>query len=384
MTWAADVGNAPILLSPPDVGLLEREFLLAAFDGNWIAPVGPELDAFEHEMCLRLGVAHAVALSSGTAALHLALLGVGVTANSVVIVPTMTFAATANAVCYLGATPVFVDSHPTTWTVDPVLVARAVDAALDAGTRVSAVIAVDLYGQCADYAPLLALCERHGIPLVEDAAEALGATYRDQPAGTFGAAAALSFNGNKMITTGGGGMLVTHDRALADRARYLSTQAREPVLHYEHRAIGYNYRLGNLAAALGRAQLQGLDDKVKARREHQRAYEEAFRDVPGLSMMAMAEYGESCCWLSCLLVEPSAFGATRDAVIAHLRHQDIEARPTWKPMHEQPVFADRQVVGGAVAADLFRRGLCLPSGSGLAGEDRDRVVSSLMSTPRSR
>ncbi len=384
MRWAPDVRDAPILLSPPDVGLLERESLLAAFDGNWIAPVGPELDAFEHEMCARLGVAHAVALSSGTAALHLALLGVGVTAGSVVIVPTLTFAATANAVCYVGATPLFVDSDPTTWTVDPVLVARAVEAALDAGTRVAAVIAVDLYGQCADYAPLLALCARHGIPLVEDAAEGLGATYRDRPAGTFGAAAVLSFNGNKIITTGGGGMLVTNDRALADQTRYLSTQAREPVLHYEHRAIGYNYRLSNLSAALGRAQLQGLDDKVKSRREHQRAYQEAFTGVPGLSLMPLADYGESSCWLTCLLVEPSEFGADRDAVITHLQLQGIEARPTWKPMHQQPVFADREVVGGTVADEVFCRGLCLPSGSSLTPEQRDRVVTAFLSTPRLR
>ena len=378
------VSQPPILLSPPDVGMLERESLLAAFDSNWIAPVGPELDGFEADMAARLGLAHAVALSSGTAALHLALLGLGVGPGDVVVVPTLTFAATANAVRYLGAVPVFVDSDPATWTIDPSLVLRAVNDALRAGERVGAVLAVDLYGQCADYAPLLELCRRHGIPLVEDAAEGLGATYEGRPAGSFGAAAVLSFNGNKIITTGGGGMLVTDDAHLAEHTRYLATQARDPVLHYEHRAIGYNYRLSNLSAAIGRAQLQTLDDKVKARRETDRLYRQAFSSQVGLAPMPTAPYGEASCWLSCLLVEPAAFGASRDDIIGHLQLRGIESRPTWKPMHQQPVFAGARTYGGAVADDIFRRGLCLPSGSSLTCEDRDRVTEAVLSTPRIR
>lgn len=378
------MAGEPILLSPPHVGVLEREHLLAAFDSNWIAPAGPDLAAFEQAVAERLGVSHAVGLSSGTAALHLALLGLGVEPGSVVVVPTLTFAATVNAVRYVGAHPHLVDSTPATWTVDPGLVARAVEQARAAGLRVSAVVAVDLYGQCADYAPLTELCERHGIPLVEDAAEGLGATYAGRPAGAFGAAAALSFNGNKIITTGGGGMLLTDDATLAERARYLSTQAREPVLHYEHREVGYNYRLGNLAAALGRAQLQTLDDKVKARRETDRSYREAFTGVPGLTPMPVAPYGESSCWLSCWLVRPARFGATRDDVIAHLAAQGIESRPTWKPMHQQPLCEGMPVVGGAVADDVFRDGLCLPSGSSLTAEDRERVAVAVLATPRTR
>jgi dTDP-4-amino-4,6-dideoxygalactose transaminase len=378
------VPDVPILLSPPDVGLLEREYLLAAFDSNWIAPVGPDLDAFEQDMAARLGVGHAVGLSSGTAALHLALMGVGVTPGSVVIVPTLTFAATVNAVRYIGAEPLLVDSSADTWTLDPAIVALAITDCLAAGRRVSAVLAVDLYGQCADYAPLLALCERHGIPLVEDAAEGLGGTYDGRPAGSFGAAAALSFNGNKIITTGGGGMLLTDDGELARRARYLATQAREPVLHYEHREVGYNYRLGNLAAALGRAQLQTLDDKVKARRETDRAYREQLGSAPGLTPMPQAEYGESSCWLSCWLVDPRAFGATRNDLIEHLASAGIESRPTWKPMHQQPVFDDLRVLGGPVADEVFALGLCLPSGSALTPEDRDRVAAAVLGTPRSR
>lgn len=374
--------DAPILLSPPHVGLLERESLLAAFDSNWIAPAGPDLEAFERETAARLGVAHAVGLSSGTAALHLALIGLGVTPGSTVVVPTLTFAATVNAVRYVGADPLLVDSSPATWTVDPDLVEQAVRGALAAGRQVAAVLAVDLYGQCADHAALQGVCDRYGVPLLEDAAEGLGGSAYGRPAGSFGAAAALSFNGNKIITTGGGGMLVTDDPRLAQRARHLSTQAREPVLHYEHREVGYNYRLGNLQAALGRAQLQTLDDKVKARRENDRAYRELLGGTAGLTPMPQAWYGESSCWLSCWQVDPRAFGATRDEVVAHLATQGIESRPTWKPMHQQPVFAGLPVVGGSVADEVFRLGLCLPSGSALAPEDRERVAAAVLGARR--
>src|ERR687889_2074882 len=261
-----------IWLSPPDVGELERKLLLDAFDSNWVAPVGPDLDAFEAQVADLVGVRHAVALSSGTAALHLALIAAGVGRGDTVLVPSFTFAASANAVMYLGARPVFLDSTPDTWNVDPALVADELRTRSARGQLPRAVIAVDMYGQCADYDLLLTACDRYGVPLIEDAAEALGASYRGRAAGSFGLAGVLSFNGNKIVTTGGGGMLVTNDGRIATQTRYLATQAREPVPHYEHRTVGYNYRLSNLLAALGRGQLQGLDERIRRRRETNRHY----------------------------------------------------------------------------------------------------------------
>ncbi len=374
--------DARIYLSPPDVSDVERKLLLAAFDSNWVAPVGPDLDAFEGQVAELVGVRHAVALSSGTAALHLALIAAGVHRGDTVLVPSFTFAATANAVRYLGARPVFLDSTPTSWNVDPELVADElrIRAAEDRLPR--AVITVDMYGQCADYDPLLAACDRYGVALIEDAAEALGATYRGRAAGSFGLAGVLSFNGNKIATTGGGGMLVTDDGRVATQARHLATQAREPVPHYEHRTVGYNYRLSNLLAAIGRGQVQRLDELVAARRETNRFYRTALGDLAGLTFMPVAEYGVPNWWLTCLLVDADTFGATRDEILAALGAQNIEARPTWKPMHLQPVFQDCVARGGAVSADLFRRGLCLPSGSALTDADRTRITAAVRAVAR--
>ena len=366
-----------IYLSPPDVGELERKLLLEAFDSNWVAPVGPDLDAFEAQVADLVGVRHAVALSSGTAALHLALIAAGVRRGDTVLVPSFTFAATANAVLYLGARPVFLDSTPDTWNVDPALVADELTARADRGQLPRAVISVDMYGQCADYDPLLTACDRYGVALVEDAAEALGASYRGRAAGSFGLAGVLSFNGNKIITTSGGGMLVTDDGRIATQARHLATQAREPVPHYEHRTVGYNYRLSNLLAALGRGQLHRLADLIAARRANREHYQAMLGDLPGLTFMPVAGYGTPNWWLTCLLIDPERFGAGRDRVIAALAERGIEARPTWKPMHLQPVFQDCVTRGGAVSADLFHRGLCLPSGSALTDADRDRVVAAV-------
>jgi dTDP-4-amino-4,6-dideoxygalactose transaminase len=363
--------DARIWLSPPDVSDLERKLLLNAFDSNWVAPVGPDLDAFEEQTAALVGVRHAVALSSGTAALHLALIGAGVRRGDTVLVPSFTFAASANAVTYLGARPVFVDSTPASWNVDPELVADELRARAGRGQLPRAVIAVDMYGQCADYEPLLAACDRYGVPLIEDAAEALGATYQGRPAGSFGLAGVLSFNGNKIITTGGGGMLVTDDSRIAKQARHLATQAREPVAHYEHRSIGYNYRLSNLLAAVGRGQLQRLGQMIAARRETFHYYQ---RELPGLEFMPIAAYGEPNYWLTCVLVESAD---DRDRIIAALAGHEIEARPAWKPMHLQPVFQDCVMRGGGVSADLFHRGLCLPSGSALTDRDRERVVTAI-------
>ena len=366
-----------IYLSPPDVGEIERKLLLEAFDSNWVAPVGPDLDAFEAQVADLVGVRHAVALSSGTAALHLALIAAGVRRGDTVLVPSFTFAATANAVLYLGARPVFLDSTPDTWNVDPALVADELHTRAARGQLPRAVIAVDMYGQCADYDPLLTACDRYGVALIEDAAEALGASYRGRAAGSFGLAGVLSFNGNKIITTSGGGMLVTDDGRVATRARHLATQAREPVPHYEHRTVGYNYRLSNLLAALGRGQLYRLADLIAARRANREHYLATLGDLPGVTFMPVAGYGTPNWWLTCLLIDPAEFGAGRDRVLAELARHDIEARPTWKPMHLQPVFQDCVTRGGAVSADLFHRGLCLPSGSALTDADRDRVVAAI-------
>ncbi len=369
--------EARIWLSPPDVGEIERKLLLEAFDSNWVAPVGPDLDAFESQVADIVGVRHAVALSSGTAALHLALVAAGVRTGDTVLVPSFTFAATANAVMYLGAKPVFLDSTTESWNVDPALVADELRRRCAKGRPPRAVIAVDMYGQCADYEPLMAACDRYGVALIEDAAEALGATYRGRPAGSFGLAGVLSFNGNKIITTGGGGMLVTDDDRVATRTRHLASQAREPFAHYEHRSVGYNYRLSNLLAAVGRGQLQRLDSMIAARRETGRFYRAALSDLPGVTFMPIAAYGEANWWLTCLLIDEERFGASRDRILECLAARDIEARPTWKPMHLQPVFRDCVMRGGDVANDLFRRGLCLPSGSALTEHDRERVVAAV-------
>jgi len=294
-----------------------------------------------------------------------------------VLVPSFTFAATANAVMYLGARPVFLDSTPQSWNVDPELVAQELRVRASAGQLPRAVVAVDMYGQCADYRPLLDACDRYDVPLIEDAAEALGASYQGKPAGSFGLAGVLSFNGNKIITTGGGGMLLTDDDRVAAQTRHLATQAREPVAHYEHRTVGYNYRLSNLLAAVGRGQVQRLAELIAARQETARYYRAALGDLPGLEFMPIADYGLPNWWLTCLLIDEEKFGHGRDELLGRLAGHNIEARPAWKPMHLQPVFQDCVMRGGEVSADLFRRGLCLPSGSALTGHDRERVVSAV-------
>ena len=363
-----------IYLSPPHMGPDERALLLDAFDSNWIAPLGPHVDAFEREFCDTVGVPHAAALSSGTAALHLALLMLGVGPGDEVLVPTFTFAATANAVTYLAAKPVFIDSDRETWNMDPGLLEEELAGCARRGKLPKAVIAVDLYGQCADYDEILAACERYGVPLVEDAAEALGATYKGKPAGSFGAAAAFSFNGNKIITTSGGGMLVSTDAGLVERARNLSQQARDPAPHYQHSKIGYNYRMSNLLAAVGRGQLNALQDRVSRKREIFRYYKSTLGGLPGLSFMPEAGYGCSNRWLTCTLVDPARFGATREDIRLALEKENIESRPLWKPMHLQPVFSGCRTRGGAVSEELFEKGLCLPSGTALRDADLERIA----------
>jgi dTDP-4-amino-4,6-dideoxygalactose transaminase len=366
-----------VYLSPPDVGNEERRLLLDAFDSNWIAPLGPHVDAFEREVAERIDVPAALALSSGTAALHLALILLGIQPGDDVLVPTQTFIATANVVTYVGARPVLVDSDPTTWTIDPALVADELERRARQGRLPAALVTVDLYGQCADYDRLLRTCAEFEVPVLEDAAEALGATYDARPAGSFGSAGVFSFNGNKIITTSGGGMLVSNDASLVDRARHLSTQAREPVVHYEHLAVGFNYRLSNLLAAVGRGQLRGLDERVTRRRAINEHYRAALSHLPGIAFMPVASYGHPNYWLSCILVDSDIFGAGGEDIRLALEALDIESRPTWKPLHLQPVYADAPTVGGAVAASIFERGLCLPSGSRMSAADLDRVTETI-------
>jgi dTDP-4-amino-4,6-dideoxygalactose transaminase len=369
-------------LSPPDVGPEERQRLLEAFDSNWIAPLGPQVDAFEREVAQIVGVPYATALSSGTAALHLALLALDVRAGDDVVTSTMTFAAVANAITYVGANPVFVDISPATWQLDPDLLEEELKARARLGRRVAAVIAVDLYGQCADYARITSMCRDHGASLIEDAAEALGASHGTQKAGSFGECAAISFNGNKIITTGGGGMLVSRRADITERARHLATQARDPAPHYQHSKVGYNYRLSNLLAAVGRGQLKSLPDKLARRRAINEMYRFELGAMPGIAFMPEAPYGTSNCWLTCITVSPGTFGATREDIRLHLESDNIESRPLWKPMHLQPAFRDVAIRGGAVAERLFERGLCLPSGSSLTSEQQNRVVESIKaSTP---
>jgi dTDP-4-amino-4,6-dideoxygalactose transaminase len=370
-----------IYLSPPDMSSTERERLLAAFDSNWIAPLGPEVDAFERELAERVGVSAAAALSSGTAALHLALILSEVGPGDEVWTATLTFAATANAIRYVAATPVFIDSERASWNMDPALLEEALHDASKCNRLPKAIIVVDLYGQCADYQAILDACAEHGVTVIEDAAEALGATYRGKAAGSFGAIGVLSFNGNKIITTSGGGALLSSSPNLVARARHLASQARQPVAHYEHVEVGYNYRLSNLLAALGRAQLQRLDGFVARRREVNRAYQEAFRAIDGLELMPEAPGCRSTRWLTCVLLDESRLGVGPEAMRTHLETQNIEARPIWKPMHLQPAFRGCRIVGGAVAEDLFARGLCLPSGSVLTTSAQQRVIDAVLDTP---
>ncbi len=363
-----------VFLSPPEVGPEDRRMLLEAFDSNWIAPMGPDVDAFEREMEAKTGIAHAVALSSGTAALHLALMLAGVERGDEVLVPSFTFIASAAAVTYLGAHPVFIDSSPDSWNLDPDLVEEVLTERTASGRLPSAVITVDLYGETADYEALESLCGRFEVPLIDDSAEALGSTHRGRAAGSFGMAGIFSFNGNKIITTSGGGMLVTGSPQWAERARHLATQAREPFAHYEHETVGYNYRLSNLLAALGRAQLRGLDSRIERRKKIDAAYAAALAGLPGVSLMPRTAAGTSNYWLTCIVIDPDLFGADREQVRLALEAADIESRPTWKPLHLQPAFAGATLVGPGHCAEVFDRGLCLPTGSGLSPADQERVI----------
>jgi dTDP-4-amino-4,6-dideoxygalactose transaminase len=372
---------ARLYLSPPHLAGTELDLLGDAIASNWIAPLGPHVDRFESELAAATGASGVLALSSGTAALHLALLVHGIGAGDEVACSSLTFAASANPIVYSGAQPFFVDCDDT-WLIDPNLLDEAITTRRRAGARVRAVVAVDLYGRCCDYEALHAVCATHDVVLIQDAAESLGATYRGERSGSQASLAALSFNGNKIITTSGGGALAAMDAGLLAHARKLSTQAREPVPHYEHTEIGFNYRLSNLLAAVGRAQLAVLPDRVAARQRLNTRYRELLDDVPGIELMPVPDDGTSNCWLTCITVDPASFGSDREQIRLALEAEDIEARPVWKPMHLQPVFAGCPIFGGDVSARLFERGLCLPSGSAMTEPDQDRVVATLLAQRR--
>jgi len=372
-----------IHLSKADVTQLEEQYILNAVRSGWVAPLGPDVDKFEAEIAIRTGVAEALALSSGTAALHLGLLGLGAGPGTAVIVPSMTFAASANPVVYTGAQPVFVDSRAD-GNADPDLMMKAIDTLQAEGTPVAAAMSVDLFGRCADYDEISPGLRQRGVPLIEDAAEALGATYHGRPAGSFGAAAVFSFNGNKIITTSGGGMLLSNHGDLIERARYLSTQARQPAEHYEHTEIGFNYRLSNILAALGRAQLSRLDGMLARRRTIRQMYVKGLADVPGVSFLGRDQHDqqnrgdeEDNCWLTCIVLDPAATAVTPSQLIAELASEDIESRRLWKPMHLQPVFASSRSFVNGQSGWLFEHGLTLPSGSALQDDEVERVIKML-------
>ncbi|MFV8755122.1 DegT/DnrJ/EryC1/StrS family aminotransferase [Nannocystaceae bacterium ST9] len=365
---------ARLHLSLPHIGAAERAGLLEALDSGWVAPVGPQIDRFEAAIADRCNRRAAAATASGTAALHLALRLLDVGPGDEVWVASLTFIASASPICQLGATPVFVDSEPRTWNLDPDLLEAALSEAAARGRLPKALIAVDLYGRCADYPAIERLCQRHAVTLIEDAAEALGASLEGRPAGSFGRLALLSFNGNKLITTSGGGMLLADDEPMIARARWLASQARERVAHYEHETLGYNFRLSNLLAGLGLAQLARLDELVAGRRAIAARYRELLGDLPGLEFPIDEPGHQPNHWLSVLLIDPRRFGAGPQDVRLELERRNIESRPLWKPLHLQPVFRGARTIGGEVAESLFARGLCLPSGAGIGEPELARVV----------
>lgn len=368
-----------ILLSTPHLGDAERDFVEEAFRTNWVAPLGPNVDAFERELAELVGAPHATALSSGTAAIHVALRLLEVGPGDLVFCSTLTFAASANPIIYQGAEPVFIDSDEESWNMSPAALERALAWAADAGRLPKAVIVVNLYGQSADMDPLMALCERYGVALVEDAAESLGARYKGRASGTFGKMGIYSFNGNKIITTSGGGMLLIDDPDLIRRAVFLATQARDPAPHYQHSEIGYNYRMSNLLAGVGRGQLQVLGQRVEARRAVFERYRSSLADIVALQWMPEPRWSYSTHWLTACTIDPSS-GVSAASLIAKLSAEMIEARPLWKPMHLQPVFSGyRYFTAGeqSVSDRLFAQGVCLPSGSNMSAQSLERVIAAI-------
>jgi len=367
-----------IYLSPPHLSGEEIQRIQDVILSNWITTTGPEIEAFEAEFCRVTGARHAVALNSGTAAIHLSMILAGVRPGDEVICSTFTFVASANPILYEGAKPVFIDSEPKTWNLSPDLLEEFLNKRAKQSKIPKALMLVHLYGQAADLDPIRKLCEKFGVLLIEDAAEALGAKYHGRQVGLEGRFGIFSFNGNKIITTSGGGMLVTQSEEETVLARKLASQAKDPAPHYQHSLRGFNYRLSNVLAAIGISQLHVLDHRIKARREIFERYQSALQDLPGVSFMPEPEGFFSTRWLTCLLIDPKKSGGTdREKIRKHLESMQMESRPLWKPMHLQPLFKDCEIVGGSVSGKLFENGLSLPSGSALTPSDQQRVVEAI-------
>ena len=405
-----------IFLSPPHLGKDERRFVQQAFDSNYIAPLGPQVDAFEKAFAEYTGVDHCLALSSGTAAMHLALRHLGVKPGDEVLASTLTFVGSVSPIVFEGATPVFIDADRESWNMDPELLAKELKRCAVNGRLPRAVVPTDLYGQCCDLARIKRICNGYDVPVVCDAAEAVGASYRSSDswrhAGKGARAAIYSFNGNKIITTSGGGMLASDDKELIDHARFLSQQARDPFPHYEHSQIGYNYRMSNVLAAIGRGQLAVLEERVRRKRQIFGHYHRALKDISGIEWMPEPAWSRANRWLTVILISPDRFGADREAVRLALEVENIESRPLWKPMHLQPLFGPQiaqsgaegnapmkrqnrirnpqsaippypcRVVGGGVSEDLFERGLCLPSGTAMTASDLNRTIDTILRCQR--
>ncbi len=369
------MNTTKIWLSSPHMGGNEQKFIQEAFDTNWIAPLGPHVTGFEQDLEHYLGnKVQVAALSSGTAALHLALIVLGVKAGDEVICQSMTFAASANPITYLGAHPIFVDSEPETWNISPKALEEAIEDRIKKGKKPKAIIAVHLYGVPFKAKEIKAIATKYEIPIVEDSAEALGSYYEGQACGTLGDIGILSFNGNKIITTSGGGALVTPDPKVKEKVVFLATQARDQAPHYQHSEIGYNYRMSNVCAGIGRGQMEVLDKHVKARQSMQAFYKEVFQDIVGVQVMETPTNTTANYWLSAILIDPAKTqGITRETLRLAFEKENIESRPLWKPMHLQPVFASCPYYGTNVAEVVFEKGLCLPSGSNLTNEDRERI-----------
>ena len=366
------------------MGELELEYVKSAFDTNWISSVGPNLEAFEKEIKTYNGVEAAVALATGTAALHLALKLVGVRSGDPVVCSSFTFAASANPIVYERAHPVFIDSETRSWNMSPPALERALSDLKKKGTPAKAVVIVSLYGQSADMDPLMDICDRHGVAVIEDAAESLGATYKGRKSGTFGRFGIYSFNGNKIITSSGGGALVSRDTAAIEKARFWSTQARDPAPHYEHTEIGFNYRMSNILAGVGLGQMKVLDQRVSARRRVFERYREALGSIEGLSFMPEADFGSSTRWLTVMTLAAARHPDAPARLLKALGDENIEARPAWKPMHMQPVFREcgyyPHEAGRDVCREIFETGICLPSGSSLRHDQQDRIIDLIRKT----
>lgn len=365
--------NKRLFLSAPHMSGREMKYIQEAFEANYIAPAGPQLKQFEEKFCEVSGFEHCVAVVNGTSAIHLVLRTLGVGEGDIVLGSTLTFVGSVAPVSYLNAELVFVDCDRQTWNMDPNLLEEEIKSLAGKGIKPAAVVPTELYGQACDLDRIIEICEPHDIPVVCDSAESLGAIYKERPVGLGARAACFSFNGNKIITTSGGGMIASSDKALIDHCRYLSTQARQPVLHYDHHEVGYNYRMSNVLAAIGIGQLEVLPDRVAAKRQINQLYKKHLGDVDGISFMPDAEYGQGNCWLSVIQIDSSKFGASPTDVIDALEQRNIESRPVWNPLHLHKAFAGCRCVGGEVAESLYRNGVCLPSGTIMTEADVARV-----------